>query len=84
MEVIPAVLDLGQGHRRGEDIIVTVQSRKGKGATALIAIIGGSDIHAMGYYYVLMPVGLGAGIMLLVALLVNNIPEKRHYPEFWF
>lgn len=54
------------------------------GATALIAVIGGSDIHAMGYYYVLMPVGLGAGIMLLVALLVNNIPKKRHYPEFWF
>jgi len=53
------------------------------GATALIAVIGGNDIHGMGYWYVLMPAGLGAGIMLLVALLVNNIPEKRHYPEFW-
>lgn len=53
------------------------------GATALIAVLGGNDIHALGYWYVLMPAGLGAGMMLLVALLVNNIPDKRRYPEFW-
>lgn len=54
------------------------------GATALIAVIGSNTIHSLGYWYVLMPVGLGAGIMLLIALLVNNIPEKRRYPEFWW
>ena len=32
----------------------------------------------------LMPVGAGAVVMLLVALLINNIPKKRSYPEFWF
>lgn len=53
------------------------------GATALIAVIGSAKIHDLGYLYVLMPVGLGALIMLLVALLVNNIPRCRHYPEFW-
>ncbi len=53
------------------------------GATALIAVIGGDTIHGLGYLYVLMPAALGAGVMLLVALLVNNIPEKRKYPEFW-
>jgi CBS-domain-containing membrane protein len=53
------------------------------GATALIAVIGSSKIHALGYLYVLMPVALGAVIMLAVALLVNNIPKSRSYPEYW-
>jgi len=53
------------------------------GATALIAVIGSSKIHELGYLYILMPVGLGALLMLVVALLVNNIPKKRSYPEFW-
>jgi CBS-domain-containing membrane protein len=53
------------------------------GATALIAVIGSQKIHDLGYLYVVIPVGLGALIMLIVALLVNNIPAKRKYPEFW-
>ncbi|MEE4357988.1 MAG: HPP family protein [Desulfococcaceae bacterium] len=54
------------------------------GATALIAVIGSEQIHNLGYFYVIMPVGAGAFIMLLVALLINNIPKTRKYPEFWF
>jgi CBS-domain-containing membrane protein len=53
------------------------------GATALIAVIGGTKIHSLGYFYALVPVGAGAVIMLAVALLVNNIPKTRRYPEFW-
>ncbi len=53
------------------------------GATSLIAVIGSSKIHSLGYLYVLIPTGLGALVMLLVALLVNNIPKNRRYPEFW-
>ncbi len=53
------------------------------GATALIAVIGSSKIHNLGYLYVVIPSGLGAVVMLVVALLVNNIPEGRRYPEFW-
>ena len=53
------------------------------GATALIAVIGGEKIHALGFTYALFPVGGGALIMLVIALLVNNIPRNRRYPEFW-
>ncbi|MEF8822667.1 MAG: HPP family protein [Desulfohalobiaceae bacterium] len=53
------------------------------GATALIAVIGSESIHNLGYLYALIPAGTGAVIMLLVALLVNNIPRSRYYPEFW-
>lgn len=53
------------------------------GATALIAVIGSEKIHNLGYLYALIPAGTGAIIMLIVALLINNIPKTRRYPEFW-
>ena len=53
------------------------------GATALIAVVGSNKIHNLGYLYILMPAGVGAVIMLVVALLVNNIPKSRRYPNFW-
>lgn len=54
------------------------------GATALIAVIGGESVHKLGYLYAIIPTAVGASIMLAVALLVNNIPKSRRYPEFWF
>ncbi len=54
------------------------------GATALIAVIGSGKIHELGYLYAIIPVGAGAASMLIVALLVNNIPKSRSYPEFWY
>lgn len=54
------------------------------GATALIAIIGSDMIHRMGWLYVLFPATIGPLILLIVALLINNIPQDRHYPETWF
>jgi CBS-domain-containing membrane protein len=53
------------------------------GATALIAVIGSDELHALGYLYVLAPAGLGAVILLIVGLLVNNACATRRYPEFW-
>ncbi len=54
------------------------------GATALIFVMGSPKIHHLGYLYVLMPVGAGVAVMLLVALLVNNLSPRRRYPEFWW
>lgn len=53
------------------------------GATAAIAVIGSEQIHQLGFLYVLAPVGLGAVILLLVGLVVNNLSANRRYPEFW-
>ncbi len=50
------------------------------GATALIAVIGSDKIHSLGYLYAVVPVGVGASLMLAVALIVNRI-AKRHYPQ---
>ncbi len=54
------------------------------GATALIAVIGGAKVHNLGYFYAVVPAGSGAVILLIVALLVNNLSKNRKYPEYWF
>ena len=54
------------------------------GATALIAVIGGEKIHNLGFLYAFVPAGLGAFVLLIVALLVNNLSKNRRYPEYWF
>ncbi|KCZ70388.1 CBS-domain-containing membrane protein [Candidatus Methanoperedens nitroreducens] len=54
------------------------------GATALIAVIGSEEIHNIGYLYVFVPTLAGALIMLVIALLVNNLAEGRKYPEYWY
>lgn len=53
------------------------------GATALIAVIGSDEIHHMSYWYVLTPITTGALIMLVVALIVNNLSPYRRYPQYW-
>jgi CBS-domain-containing membrane protein len=53
------------------------------GATALFAVVGDERIHALGFSYAILPVGAGVLILLAVALLFNNLPTARRYPEFW-
>ncbi len=55
------------------------------GATALIAVVGSDSIQQLGYWYVLQPVMSGVFMMLLVALLINNLSSnpERHYPRYW-
>jgi CBS domain-containing membrane protein len=50
------------------------------GATALIAVIGSEKIKALGFMYVLIPVLSGALILLMTALIFNNLTRKRSYP----
>lgn len=50
------------------------------GATALIAVTGGTKVTSLGYLYVLSPIFTGTLILLLTALIFNNITAKRHYP----
>jgi CBS domain-containing membrane protein len=51
------------------------------GATALIAVTGSAKIKALGYFYVVFPVLTGVIILLLVALVVNNMTSQRKYPN---
>ncbi|GAB2959948.1 HPP family protein [Hymenobacter coalescens] len=59
------------------------------GATALIANVGSAQLKALGYWYVLMPVLAGVLILLVVALVFNNVtatrsyPRNKHWYKFW-
>ncbi|ESU26264.1 membrane protein, HPP family [Flavobacterium limnosediminis JC2902] len=50
------------------------------GATALIAVTGSPAIVKLGYWYVITPVLSGAIILLIVALICNNMTDNRQYP----
>ena len=50
------------------------------GAVALTAVLGGPAIHAMGYGFVLVPVGLNSLLLLATALFFNNATGRR-YPH---
>jgi len=64
-------------------MLVTKTLHPPGGATSLIAVIGGQKIHDLGFFYALVPSGLGAFILLLIALFVNNMSRQRKYPEYW-
>ena len=50
------------------------------GATALAAVIGGPDLHALGYLYLLMPVLINVIAILSMAIAFNALFPWRRYP----
>lgn len=51
------------------------------GAVALYAVAGGDQVRALGYSYVLTPCLANAVMLVLLALLINNLLPRRHYPR---
>ena len=49
------------------------------GATAFVAVY-----TEQSFSYILSPVGLGAVLLVVIAVLVNNCSTKRKYPDYWF
>lgn len=50
------------------------------GAVALLAVLGGEGIRAEGYGFVLEPVGLNVLLILVAALVINNLLPGHRYP----
>ena len=53
------------------------------GATALTAVIGGQQVAALGYGFVLHPVLVNASMMVLAAVVINAGFNWRRYPAAW-
>ncbi len=51
------------------------------GATALVAVVGGSSIHQLGFEYIFTPILLNVLIIFIVAMLFNNLFPWRRYPS---
>lgn len=82
-KLIPDVLWLSSALSVSLSIVVmqmTKTMHPPGGATALIANIGSEKIKSLGYFYVISPVFTGVLILLIVAVVVNNIPKNRNYP----
>jgi len=61
-------------------MLVTKTVHPPAGATALLGAVSSSG----SYFWVLAPVGVGALLLLAVALIVNNMSEERIYPSYWY
>ncbi len=49
-------------------------------ATALVLVLGSTQFHAMGWQWAACIVAANTGILLMLALLINNIMPGRYYP----
>lgn len=52
------------------------------GATALAAVVAGPHVHALGFLYILVPVAINVGVILILAFLFNAPFKWRRYPAF--
>ncbi len=50
------------------------------GATALAAVIGGAQVHELGYLYVVIPTLLNCVIIFIFAVIFNGLFPWRRYP----
>lgn len=60
-------------------MLLTKTTHPPGGATALFAILSGA-----GPMYILTPILLGAVIMVIIAVFINNLSPNRNYPRYWF
>jgi CBS domain-containing membrane protein len=51
------------------------------GAVALITVLGGNAVLAQGYSFVFVPVGINSLLLLIAAIIYNNL-TKRPYPHW--
>ncbi|MBX3523656.1 MAG: HPP family protein [Xanthobacteraceae bacterium] len=51
------------------------------GAVALTAVLGGPAVHNLGYKFVLWPVGVNSLLLLIAALIFNNLTGLRYPPR---
>lgn len=59
-------------------MLITKTAHPPGGATALLAVL--SQARPI---FILTPIAAGAAILIVVAVLVNNISPNRSYPHYW-
>ncbi len=82
---LPALPGLQEGAAVGLATILMLLTRTMHppgGATGLIAVIGSEYLHALGWKYLLL-VAMGMGVLLLLALIINNLVKPGSYPQRW-
>ncbi len=49
------------------------------GATALAAILGGPDVHALGYGFAVTPVAINVFLLLIMSFIINEVVNRRKH-----
>lgn len=49
-------------------------------STAMIAVLGGPEVHVIGWQFCYEVVAINVGIMVLLSLVINNLIPGRRYP----
>ena len=49
-------------------------------ATAMIVVLGGPEVHALGWQFCYEVVAINAGLMVVMAIIFNNLVPGRRYP----
>ncbi len=49
------------------------------GATAITAVVGGANVHALGYAFLLIPVFINAIILLSIAMAIATFREENPF-----
>ncbi len=62
-------------------MMITKSLHPPSGAVALTAVLGGPVVHDLGYSFVIWPVGLNSLLLLVIAIVYNNLTGRR-YPHF--
>lgn len=73
----PVIMAVGVGLAIGF-MMLTKTTHPPAGADPLVVIMAGSS-----WSFLLAPVLIGAVVIVIIALLVNNLDKKRRYPTFW-
>lgn len=60
-------------------MLLTKTTHPPGGATALFAVM--SQVH---FTYIFSPIMVGAVILVIIGLLVNNLSPNKHYPRYWY
>lgn len=60
-------------------MLLTKTTHPPGGATALFAVLSEAQPS-----YILTPIMVGAVILVIIGLLVNNLSPNRHYPRYWY
>ncbi|NBD24704.1 HPP family protein [Paenibacillus glycinis] len=60
-------------------MMLTKTTHPPAGADPLVVILSGS-----GWSFLVAPVLIGSALIVLVAVILNNLDKNRRYPTFWF
>ncbi|MGI1657426.1 MAG: HPP family protein [Desulfitobacterium sp.] len=60
-------------------MLLTKTTHPPGGATAMFAVLNGA-----GPMYIVAPMLLGSAVLVLIAVLVNNLSPNRNYPRYWY